>query len=182
MTGQTAPAPEPAPGDPQTPGQPAGSVTTAIPPQCPTRTRLYRGGVLLDEGFPAEQLSERLAADEGAVAWLDLYEPTEADLQIVTEEFGLHPLAVEDAISPHQRPKVDRYRTHLSATMYSRSMLPMSPAGARAACSEHPGLAVLGLGGVRFCRLAAPRFGSPVFGLAFALPGRGSGTRGRCGL
>ncbi|HEY3978721.1 MAG TPA: CorA family divalent cation transporter [Streptosporangiaceae bacterium] len=49
--------------------------------------------------------------NSGAVAWLDLYEPTEADLQIVTEEFGLHPLAVEDAISPHQRPKVDRYRT-----------------------------------------------------------------------
>jgi magnesium transporter len=122
MTGQTAPAPGPAPGDPQTPGQPAGSVTTAIPPQCPTRTRLYRGGELLDEGFPAEQLSERLAADQDVVAWLDLYEPTEADLQIVTEEFGLHPLAVEDAISPHQRPKVDRYRTHLFASMYAVSV------------------------------------------------------------
>jgi magnesium transporter len=122
MTGRTAPAPEPAPGDPQTPGQPAASVTTAIPPQCPTRTRLYRAGELLEEGFPAEQLSERLKACQGAVAWLDLYEPTEADLQIVTEEFGLHPLAVEDAISPHQRPKVDRYRTHLFASMYAVSV------------------------------------------------------------
>jgi magnesium transporter len=122
MTEQTAPAPEPAPGDPQTPGQPARSVTTAIPPQCPTRTRLYRAGELVGEGFPAEQLSERLAEDEGVVAWLDLYEPTEADLQIVTEEFGLHPLAVEDAISPHQRPKVDRYRTHLFASMYAVSV------------------------------------------------------------
>jgi magnesium transporter len=122
MTGQTAPAPGPAPGDPQTAGQPAGSVTTAIPPRCPTRTRLYQGGELLDEGFPAEQLSGRLAADQDAVAWLDLYQPTEADLQIVTEEFGLHPLAVEDAISPHQRPKVDRYRTHLFASMYAVSV------------------------------------------------------------
>ncbi|MGH3157509.1 MAG: CorA family divalent cation transporter [Streptosporangiaceae bacterium] len=119
MTGPTAPAAEPEPGDPQTPGQPAGSVTTAIPPECPTRTRLYRSGELLEEGFPAEQLSERLAADQDAVAWLDLYESTEADLQIVTEEFGLHPLAVEDAISPHQRPKVDRYRTHMFASMYA---------------------------------------------------------------
>lgn len=51
--------------------------------------------------------------------WLDLYEPDRADLQIVTEEFGLHPLAVEDAIHSHERPKVDRYRTHLFANMYA---------------------------------------------------------------
>ncbi len=119
MTGPAAPAPEPASGDPQAPGQPAGSVTTAIPPQCPTRTRIYRRGELLDVGFPAEQLSERLAADQDTATWLDLDEPTEADLQIVTGELGLHPLAVEDAISPRQRPKVDRYRTHLFASRYA---------------------------------------------------------------
>jgi magnesium transporter len=122
MTEPSPPEPAPAPGDPQTPGPAAASVSTAIPPQCPTRTRLYRAGELLDEGFPAEQISERLAADAEAVAWLDLYEPTEADLQIVTEEFGLHPLAVEDAISAHERPKVDRYRTHLFANMYAVSV------------------------------------------------------------
>jgi magnesium transporter len=106
-------------GDPQTPGPPAPSVTEAIPPTCPTRTRLYRAGQVLDEGFPAEQLSERLAGDPKAVAWLDLYDPTQDDLRIVVHEFGLHPLAVEDAISPRQRPKVDRYRTHLFANMYA---------------------------------------------------------------
>jgi magnesium transporter len=109
-------------GDPQTPGPPAAGVSKAVPPKCPTRTRLYRAGELLEEGFPADQLSERLAADPQAVAWLDLYDPTEDDLQIVTHEFGLHPLAVEDAISPHQRPKVDRYRTHLFANMYAVSV------------------------------------------------------------
>jgi magnesium transporter len=109
-------------GDPQTPGPAAASVAKAVPPKCPTRTRLYRVGELLEEGFPADQLSERLAADPQAVAWLDLYNPTEDDLQIVTHEFGLHPLAVEDAISPHQRPKVDRYRTHLFANMYAVSV------------------------------------------------------------
>jgi magnesium transporter len=90
-----------------------------VPPQCPTRTRLYRAGELLEEGFPAEQMSERLAADPAAVVWLDLYDPAQADLGIVTHEFGLHPLAVEDAISAHQRPKVDRYRTHLFANVYA---------------------------------------------------------------
>jgi magnesium transporter len=115
------PRPEPtaAPGDPQTGGPAAASVTSAIPPRCPTRTRLYRTGQLLTEGFPAEELSERLAADTEAVAWLDLHDPNQDDLGIVTEEFGLHPLAVEDAIHPHQRPKVDRYRTHLFANVYA---------------------------------------------------------------
>jgi magnesium transporter len=106
-------------GDPQTPGPSAPSVSRAVPPRCPTRTRLYRAGQVLDEGFPAEELSERLAADLKAVAWLDLYDPTQDDLQIVVNEFGLHPLAVEDAMSQRQRAKVDRYRTHLFANMYA---------------------------------------------------------------
>jgi magnesium transporter len=110
------------PGDPHTPGPPAPSVSRAVPPRCPTRTRRYRAGELLEEGFPAEQISERLAADPGAVVWLDLYDPTQDDLSIVTHEFGLHPLAVEDAISAHQRPKVDRYRTHLFANLYAVSL------------------------------------------------------------
>ncbi|MEV6849497.1 magnesium transporter CorA family protein [Actinoplanes sp. NPDC051411] len=108
-------------GDPQTPGTSAPSVTEAIPPRCPTRTRLYRAGHVLDEGFPAEELSERLAADPGAVAWLDLYDPSPDDLRIVVNEFGLHPLAVEDAVSQRQRAKVDRYRSHLFANMYAVS-------------------------------------------------------------
>lgn len=108
-------------GDPQTPGPPAPSVSSAFPPQCATRTRLYRAGELLEEGFPAGQMSERLAADPASVVWLDLYDPTEDDLAIVTQEFGLHALAVEDAVSPHQRPKVDRYRTHLFANLYAVS-------------------------------------------------------------
>jgi magnesium transporter len=82
---------------------------------------------LLPGGYsnPAEQLSERLAEDQGAVAWLDLYEPTEADLQIVMEEFGPRPLAVEDAVTPHQRPKVDCCRSRLfAAGTPSRSAAP----------------------------------------------------------
>ena len=106
-------------GDPQTPGPAAASVSAAVPPTCATRTRLYRAGEMLEEGFPAEQMSARLAADPQAVVWLDLYDPTQDDLGIVTHEFGLHPLAVEDAISAHQRPKVDRYRTHLFANVYA---------------------------------------------------------------
>jgi Mg2+ and Co2+ transporter CorA len=43
------------------------------------------------------------------LAWIGLYEPTEEEFSSVAEEFGLHPLAVEDAIEAHQRPKIERY-------------------------------------------------------------------------
>src|SRR3954454_14812688 len=43
------------------------------------------------------------------LAWIGLYKPTEEEFSSVAREFGLHPLAVEDAIKAHQRPKIERY-------------------------------------------------------------------------
>ncbi len=43
------------------------------------------------------------------VAWIGLYRPTEEEFASVAGEFELHPLAVEDAIKAHQRPKLERY-------------------------------------------------------------------------
>jgi magnesium transporter len=119
VTDAPVPQPEPAPGDPAPGTAAARSVTTAEPPKCATRTRFYRNGRLVEEGFPAEDLSEHLDASPDGVVWLDLDDPDEADLAIVTAEFGLHPLAVEDAVHDHQRPKLDRYATHLFANMYA---------------------------------------------------------------
>jgi magnesium transporter len=44
-----------------------------------------------------------------AFVWLGLYEPTEEELDSVQREFGLHELAVEDALNAHQRPKLEVY-------------------------------------------------------------------------
>ncbi|MDQ1673945.1 MAG: magnesium transporter [Frankiaceae bacterium] len=110
------------PGDPQRPGQDAESVSSAIPPRCASRTRLYRGGQLQEEGFAPALIADRLGGDPDSFVWLDLYDPDEQDLQIVTEEFGLHPLAVEDAVHEHQRPKLDRYRTHCFLTVYAAAL------------------------------------------------------------
>ena len=44
-----------------------------------------------------------------AFAWIGLYEPTEEEFDSLTREFDLHPLAVEDAINAHQRPKLEVY-------------------------------------------------------------------------
>ncbi len=45
----------------------------------------------------------------GGMAWIGLFEPSEEEFSTVAEEFELHPLAVEDAIEAHQRPKLERY-------------------------------------------------------------------------
>ena len=46
---------------------------------------------------------------EGVFAWIGLFEPTEEEFESVRREFGLHELAVEDAIKAHQRPKLEIY-------------------------------------------------------------------------
>lgn len=50
------------------------------------------------------------ARDSGdAFVWIGLHEATEQEFDDVAEEFGLHPLAVEDALNAHQRPKLEVY-------------------------------------------------------------------------
>ncbi|MGN9782466.1 magnesium and cobalt transport protein CorA [Nonomuraea sp. ZG12] len=41
--------------------------------------------------------------------WIGLHEPTQEEFDLITSEVSLHPLAVEDAIHAHQRPKLERY-------------------------------------------------------------------------
>src|SRR6266536_2271587 len=81
-------------------------------------TRLYRDGVLEAKDFPAAQISDYLD-EPGTVVWLDLCEPDRADMEVVSQEFGLHPLAVEDATQQHERPKLDRYQDHAFLTAYA---------------------------------------------------------------
>jgi magnesium transporter len=53
----------------------------------------------------------------GGMAWIGLYRPTESQLLSVGAEFGLHELAIEDAIVAHQRPKLERYGETLFAVL-----------------------------------------------------------------
>ena len=86
-------------------------------------TRLYRQGVLEAKDFPAAQISDYLQQPD-TVVWLDLCEPDQQDLEVVSQEFGLHPLAVEDAVQQHERPKLDRYQDHYFLTTYAVSLDP----------------------------------------------------------
>src|SRR5918994_6140058 len=84
-------------------------------------TRLYRDGVLEAKDFPAAQISDYLH-EPGTVVWLDLCGPDRADLEVISQEFGLHPVAVEDAVQQHERPKLDRYQDHAFLTAYAISL------------------------------------------------------------
>lgn len=75
------------------------------------RTRAYRNGKLGAEGFPVAEISEQLE-DADTIVWVDLCSPSREDLDQIADELGLHALAVEDALEPHQRPKLDHYPTH----------------------------------------------------------------------
>jgi len=50
-----------------------------------------------------------LVRERGGMAWIGLYRPDHAEVRSVAGEFGIHPLAVEDAVHAHQRPKLERY-------------------------------------------------------------------------
>jgi magnesium transporter len=69
---------------------------------------VYRDGRRVAE---PDDLAELHAACQSgdSVAWLGLYEPSSEEFESVAREFGLHELAVEDAVKAHQRPKLERY-------------------------------------------------------------------------
>jgi magnesium transporter len=64
---------------------------------------------------------ERIAAlhDRDHFFWLDLKEPSKADLEMLRDLLGLHPLAIEDTLEWNQRPKLDRYENHVLLVFYS---------------------------------------------------------------
>jgi magnesium transporter len=81
------------------------------------RTRLYRDGVCIEENFDPAKISDHLEAG-ACVVWLDLEAPSPADLELIADEFGLNPLAVEDATHERQRPKLDHYDDHVFISLY----------------------------------------------------------------
>lgn len=74
-----------------------------------------RGGVvpLATALETAQEASARAAGPDGeghgSFVWIGLHEPTADQFEAVAEEFALHPLAVEDAVHAHQRPKLETY-------------------------------------------------------------------------
>jgi magnesium transporter len=77
---------------------------------------VYRAGnriVLSDRADDMASALDAARTEEGGFVWIGLHEPTEAEMTKVSTTFDLHPLAVEDALSAHQRPKLERYPGNL---------------------------------------------------------------------
>jgi magnesium transporter len=64
------------------------------------------------------------AAGQQAFVWIGLHEPDQQQMQAVADLFGLHPLAVEDAVHAHQRPKAERYDDTLFLVLKTVNYIP----------------------------------------------------------
>jgi magnesium transporter len=71
---------------------------------------------------PIEETGE-WAQKPGHVVWIGLHEPSEALLRRVQRQFGLHDLAIEDALHAHQRPKIEQYGESLFIVARTAQML-----------------------------------------------------------
>jgi magnesium transporter len=80
----------------------------------------YAGGRQVTD-VAIEDISEVLKQPDRFI-WIGLHEPKEALLRQVQQEFGLHDLAIEDALSAHQRPKLERYGDSLFVVLRTASM------------------------------------------------------------
>ena len=70
---------------------------------------LYRDGVRVASPLTLADTFRQLRDEPDGMAWIGLARPTESELLSLAAEFDLHPLAVEDALEAHQRPKLERY-------------------------------------------------------------------------
>ncbi|MFD3557582.1 magnesium and cobalt transport protein CorA [Streptomyces goshikiensis] len=99
---------QPVPSD----GEPASAVSPESEPSRGSSVitaAIYHDGVRTSTHDSLAETFATLREADGGMAWIGLHRPTEAELQSVAEEFDLHPLAVEDALEAHQRPKLERY-------------------------------------------------------------------------
>jgi magnesium transporter len=81
----------------------------------------YENGRKLAD-IPAEDISEYVHRAD-CLVWVAMFEPTQAELDEMAQEFGLHELAVEDARNGHQRPKIEEYGDSLFAVLHPVEMV-----------------------------------------------------------
>jgi magnesium transporter len=95
---------------------------SALQPACVINCVAYsRDGARRE--IPLDDISDVLGVDDGSFVWVGLYEPGEALLDKMQEEFGLHDLAVEDAHHAHQRPKIEAYGNSLFIAVHTAQLV-----------------------------------------------------------
>ena len=82
------------------------------------QSRVYVDGVLVDADVTLGNLKNFKRKRKTAI-WVDLVDPSPQDLELLGQEVGLHPLAVEDALKGRQRAKLEHYPSHLFINAYA---------------------------------------------------------------
>jgi magnesium transporter len=85
----------------------------------------YQNGSKLGD-IPVADISEYVTRPDCFV-WVALFDPTVEEMDEMAEEFGLHPLAVEDAHKGHQRPKIEEYDDSLFVVLHTLESVPDAP-------------------------------------------------------
>ena len=75
----------------------------------------YKEGARIPVDGDLVDTVERVRRSRDGFVWLGLHEPSDHEFEGIADLFDLHPLAVEDAVEAHQRPKVERYGETLFA-------------------------------------------------------------------
>jgi len=81
------------------------------------------------------QIKEILSVEDRTV-WVDVEQPTEEDFNLLVEQFGFHPLAMEDARNQNQRAKADQYEGYLFLSLRTWGGLKGAAANAPEATDE----------------------------------------------
>ena len=82
----------------------------------------YRDGARQNEGPLAIAEAAERAREDGFV-WLGLHDPEDGELTEVAARFDLPPLAVEDALKAHQRPKLELYHDTLFVVLRTAQLV-----------------------------------------------------------
>lgn len=82
------------------------------------RSRIYEAGQVIGTDLTIDKLAE-VSKNSKQYAWLDMVNPSEAELKHLASHLGLHELAVADALNGRQRPKLEHYDNHLFINTYT---------------------------------------------------------------
>jgi magnesium transporter len=89
------------------------------PPDAPrVKAVACLGGVSLERGVPVDEIHDYLHEPD-TVVWVDVQDPGPAEIAMLVDEFGLHPLALEDAAHGQRRPTADEFKGYLLLVTYA---------------------------------------------------------------
>ena len=84
---------------------------------------LYKNGQPIKTDLSVEDIKQALS-DEHSILWVDIAQSEDADIDLMTNVFNLHPLTIEDCIMPNARPKVEKFDNYLFLNTFALEVRP----------------------------------------------------------